>query len=114
MPVLSARSATPPGTGTGVIVHTFRPCSVTVRPPIAPTADPNTTSLSQCRLSCSRDAATYDAIVYPSTEYRQPRCRSMTVAVANVIDACPEGNECELLPSGRSRCVAYLRPTVRP
>ena len=28
----------PPGTGTGVIVHMFRPCCVTVRPPIAPTA----------------------------------------------------------------------------
>ena len=36
------------------------------------------------------------------------------MAVANVIDACPDGNDCALLPSGRSRRVAYLSPTVRP
>ena len=37
--------ATPPGTGVGENVHISRPCSVTVRPAIDPTAAPNTTSL---------------------------------------------------------------------
>ena len=38
-------SATPPGTAIGASVQVSRPCAVTVRPAIDPTAAPKTTSL---------------------------------------------------------------------
>src|SRR5207245_10542038 len=55
-----------------------------------------------------RDAATYEAMKYANRAFRQPRWRSMTVAVANVIVAWPEGNDRWSLPLGRSRWVASL------
>src|SRR5690242_6692374 len=106
-------SATPPpGTGIGANVQKLRPCSVTVRPLIVPTAAPNTTSLSQCTLSCRREDAMYAANVYPSTLIFQPRCRSITVAVANVTDECPDGNDRLSEALGLSRCTACFSASV--
>ena len=56
--------------------HAASPCGRRSLPP--PTRTPRRSASAGCRA-----AATYDAIVYPSTEYRHPRCRSMTVAEAN-------------------------------
>jgi hypothetical protein len=52
-------TAMPPRTGTGINAYVDRPWRPTTVQPLAmPSAPPATTSLSQWRLSCSRDAAT--------------------------------------------------------
>ena len=52
----------PSGVRVGTNVQYAAPCCVTVRPAITPIADPKTTSLASCTLSCSRDEATSPAI----------------------------------------------------
>src|SRR3954447_14081806 len=81
---------------------------VTVRPATIPTAEPNTASLSQCRLAGRREMATYDENTYAGIAYFQWRCRSRAVANANVSAACPDGKDVLPLPSGRSRRTVYF------
>src|SRR6187397_2079999 len=77
-----------------------------------PSADPNSTSLTKWRLSVRRLIDTYPAIANIGQLARYPKWRSRTEAVANVSDACPEGNA-QHSPVGRSRRTACLIPSVR-
>ena len=55
-----------------------------------------------------REAPTSPANAKAGIPAFNPKCSCRTVAVANALAVCPEGNECELLASGRWRPTAIF------
>src|SRR4029078_1414870 len=87
---LNAVTSTPPPLGTRrgrPEVPEPRSWIVTARPDASPTALPNTTSLAQCWLAATREAAVYPAAANAAMLPFQPKCSCSTIAVANEVDA---------------------------